>query len=34
VLDGELDALIDALIMADQAEQLASVTEATNGAGD
>jgi peptide chain release factor 1 len=34
VLDGELDSLIDALIMADQAEQLASVTEATNGAGD
>jgi peptide chain release factor 1 len=34
VLDGELDGLIDALNMADQAERLASVTEATNGTGD
>ena len=34
VLDGDLDGLIDALIMADQAERLASVTEATNGTGD
>jgi peptide chain release factor 1 len=33
VLDGELDELIDALVMADQAERLAQVTEATNGAG-
>jgi peptide chain release factor 1 len=32
VLDGELDELIDALIMADQADRLAQVTEATNGA--
>jgi peptide chain release factor 1 len=34
VLDGDLDAMIDALIMADQADQLASITEASNGAGD
>ena len=34
VLDGDLDGLIDALIMADQADRLASVTEATNGTGD
>jgi peptide chain release factor 1 len=34
VLDGDLDGLIDALNMADQAERLASVTEATNGTGD
>jgi peptide chain release factor 1 len=34
VLDGNLDGLIDALIMADQAERLASITEATNGTGD
>ena len=32
VLDGELDDLIDALVMADQAERLASLTE-TDGAG-
>jgi peptide chain release factor 1 len=34
VLDGDLDGLIDALNMADQAERLASVTEATNGTSD
>jgi peptide chain release factor 1 len=34
VLDGDLDGLIDALIMADQADRLASITEATNGTGD
>jgi peptide chain release factor 1 len=34
VLDGDIDSLIDALNMADQAERLASVTEATNGTGD
>jgi peptide chain release factor 1 len=33
VLNGELDELIDALIMADQAERLASITEGTNGTG-
>jgi len=33
VLNGELDELIDALVMADQAERLASVTEGTNGTG-
>jgi peptide chain release factor 1 len=34
VLDGDLDGLIDALIMADQAERLATITEATNGTGN
>jgi peptide chain release factor 1 len=34
VLDGDLDGLIDALIMADQADRLASMAEATNGTGD
>jgi peptide chain release factor 1 len=34
VLDGDLDALIDALNMADQADRLSSITEATNGTGD
>jgi peptide chain release factor 1 len=34
VLDGDLDAMIDALIMADQADRLASITEASNGTGD
>ena len=34
VLDGELDALIDALNMADQAERLASIAEESNGTGD
>ena len=34
VLDGELDALIDALVMADQAERLAAVTERTGIATD
>jgi peptide chain release factor 1 len=33
VLNGELDELIDALVMADQAERLASITEGTNGTG-
>jgi peptide chain release factor 1 len=33
ILAGELDELIDALIMADQADRLASITEATNGSG-
>jgi peptide chain release factor 1 len=32
ILDGNLDELIDALVMADHAERLASLTEATNGA--
>jgi peptide chain release factor 1 len=32
VLDGELDDLIDALVMADQADRLASLAE-TDGAG-
>jgi peptide chain release factor 1 len=34
VLGGDLDELIDALIMADQAERLGSLTGATNGPGD
>jgi hypothetical protein len=34
VLDGDLDGMIDALIMADQADRLASITEASNGTGD
>ena len=34
VLDGDLDGLIDALSMADQADRLASMAEATNGTGD
>jgi peptide chain release factor 1 len=33
VLDGELDELIDALNMAEQADRLASLTEETNGTG-
>jgi peptide chain release factor 1 len=33
ILDGNLDELIDALVMADQAEQLSSLTEGTNGTG-
>jgi peptide chain release factor 1 len=33
ILAGELDELIDALVMADQADRLASITEATNGSG-
>ncbi|MFL5679152.1 MAG: peptide chain release factor-like protein, partial [Chloroflexota bacterium] len=33
VLDGELDELIDALNMAEQADRLSSLTEETNGAG-
>ena len=33
VLDGDLDGMIDALVMADQAQRLASLTEGTNGAG-
>jgi peptide chain release factor 1 len=32
VLDGDLDAMIDALVMADHAQRLASLTEGTNGA--
>jgi peptide chain release factor 1 len=34
VMDGELDEIMDALQMADQADRLATVTEATNGTGD
>jgi len=34
VLAGDLDELIDALNMADQADRLATLTEATNGTGD
>ncbi|HEV8488564.1 MAG TPA: peptide chain release factor 1 [Candidatus Limnocylindrales bacterium] len=34
VLGGDLDELVDALIMADQAERLGSLTGATNGPGD
>jgi peptide chain release factor 1 len=34
ILDGELDALIDALLQADQADRLSTITEATNGTGD
>jgi peptide chain release factor 1 len=33
ILDGELDSMIDALVMADQAQRLASLTEGTNGTG-
>jgi peptide chain release factor 1 len=33
VLDGGLDDMIDALVMADHAQRLASLTEGTNGAG-
>ena len=33
ILAGELDELIDALVMADQADRLASITEGTNGSG-
>jgi peptide chain release factor 1 len=33
ILDGNLDELIDALVMADQAERLSSLTEGTNGTG-
>ena len=33
VLDGELDELIDALNMADQADRLSTLTEGTNGTG-
>jgi peptide chain release factor 1 len=33
VMDGDLDELIDALVMADQADRLATITEATNGTG-
>ena len=33
ILDGDLDTLIDALNMADQADRLGSITEATNGTG-
>jgi peptide chain release factor 1 len=33
ILDGNLDDLIDALVMADQAERLASLTDGTNGTG-
>ena len=33
ILDGNLDELIDALVMADHAQRLASLTEATNGSG-
>ena len=34
VLDGGLDELIDALLTADQADRLSTLTEATNGTGD
>jgi peptide chain release factor 1 len=33
ILDGNLDELIDALVMADQAERLSSLTEDSNGTG-
>jgi peptide chain release factor 1 len=33
IMDGNLDELIDALVMADQAERLSSLTEGTNGTG-
>jgi peptide chain release factor 1 len=34
VLGGDLDELINALVMADQADRLSSITEPTNGQGD
>ncbi|TMC63402.1 MAG: peptide chain release factor 1 [Chloroflexi bacterium] len=33
IMDGNLDELIDALVMADQAERLSTLTEGTNGTG-
>jgi peptide chain release factor 1 len=34
ILDGDLDGMIDALVMADQAQRLATLTEGANGTGN